>query len=205
MQQPQLEKWNLPPAIHQRIAHSHSSLLLPFIPWGEVKRNNYPPASPTRMWASSLPPRLCPPLSWGIHFFPLLPPFLQKVPGDPQFSPEYTLASCPCPHTLAQSAVQQWPGPAVSNLWDSMAHRLRETLSGPRKWGLPGCLGMKWKGSLNPLVCRPQHPPHFHSLKLRPRLAFISKHSPLHSQWPRALRSGPIATSGASLTPWFWA
>lgn len=67
--------------------------------------------------------------------FPLLPPLLQKVPDDPQFSPEYTPASHPCPHTLGWPAIRQRPGLAVSSLWDSMAHGVRETLSGPQEAG----------------------------------------------------------------------
>lgn len=100
----QREKWNLPLAIHQRIAHSHSSLLLSFIPWGEVKRSNCPPASPTRMWASSVP--LPAPFLRNRFLFLFSPHFGRRFLTNPQFSPEYTLASHPCPHTLGWPTVQ---------------------------------------------------------------------------------------------------
>lgn len=71
-----------------------------FYPRGEVKRSYCPPASPSGMRP---PPCFRGPHFSGTHVssssLPQPLPFRQKVSDEPQFSPEYTLGSCPSAHT----------------------------------------------------------------------------------------------------------
>lgn len=92
--------------------------------------------------------------------FPLLPPLWQKVPDEPQFSPECTLARHPCPHTLGWPTVQQWPGLSpvlgILRLWG-----LRETLRCPQEAGLPGPLDMGTERVSHSTFMQTPASPHF--------------------------------------------